>query len=47
LTVWRHGEQVCWRAPSGHYQQVDLSDLVEVAEQIVCAQEEAVLADPA
>ena len=41
LTVWRHGDQVCWRAPSGPYQQCDLADLVEVVEQIVCAQEEA------
>lgn len=45
LTVWRHGEQVCWRAPSGPYQQLDLADLVEVVEQIVCAHEEAALAD--
>lgn len=47
LTVWRHGDQVCWRAPSGQHQQFDLADLVEVAEQIVCAQEEAALAEPA
>jgi anti-sigma regulatory factor (Ser/Thr protein kinase) len=47
LTVWRHGDQVCWRAPSGRYQQVDLADLVEVVEQIVGAHEEAAQADPA
>jgi hypothetical protein len=46
LTVWRHGDQVCWRAPSGPHQQYELADLVEVVEQIVCAHEEAVLADP-
>jgi anti-sigma regulatory factor (Ser/Thr protein kinase) len=46
LTVWRHGDQVCWRAPSGPHQQYDLADLVEVVEQIVCAHEEAALADP-
>jgi hypothetical protein len=46
LTVWRHGDQVCWRAPSGPYQEFDLADLVEVVEQIVCAHEEAALADP-
>jgi hypothetical protein len=45
LTVWRHGDQVCWRSPSGPYQQLDLADLVEVVEQIVCAHEEAALAD--
>ena len=46
LTVWRHGGQVCWRAPSGPPQQFDLADLVEVVEQIVCAHEEAAQADP-
>src|SRR5215471_8363128 len=45
LTVWRHGDQVCWRAPSGPYQQFDLADLVEVVEQIVCVHEEAALAE--
>jgi hypothetical protein len=43
LTVWRHGSSVSWRAPSGHYQQMELADLVEVAEQIVCAHEEAAI----
>ena len=46
LTVWRHGDQVCWRSPSGLYQQLDLADLVEVVEQVVCAHEEAALTDP-
>lgn len=40
LTVWRRGDSVSWRAPSGGYQQMDLADLVEVAEHIVCAHEE-------
>jgi hypothetical protein len=41
LTVWRHGEVVSWRSPSGSYQQRELGDLVDVAEHIVCAHEEA------
>jgi hypothetical protein len=47
LTVWRHGEAVTWRTPSGQYQRIDLADTVEVAEQIVCAHEETMAADPA
>jgi hypothetical protein len=43
LTVWRHGGVVSWRAPSGSYQRMDLADLVEVCEQIVCAHEEAAI----
>jgi hypothetical protein len=43
LTVWRHGGTVSWRLPSGQYRQMDLADLVEVAEQIVCAHEEIAL----
>lgn len=46
LTVWRHGEQVSWRAGSGAYRQMELADLVDVAEQVVSAHEEAALADP-
>jgi hypothetical protein len=45
LTVWRHGSVVSWRAPSGRYQRLDLADLVEVAEQIVCAHEESAQAE--
>jgi hypothetical protein len=45
LTVWRHGEVVSWRAPTGRYQHLCLTDLVEVAEQIVCAHEESALAE--
>jgi hypothetical protein len=40
LTVWRHGEVVSWRAASGSYQRHAITDLVDVAENIVCAHEE-------
>jgi hypothetical protein len=43
LTVWRHGGAVSWRTPSGQYRQMDLADLVEVCEQIVCAHEQAAI----
>jgi hypothetical protein len=43
LTVWRHGSAVSWRTPSGQYHRMDLADLVEAAEQIVCAHEEFAL----
>jgi anti-sigma regulatory factor (Ser/Thr protein kinase) len=43
LTVWRHGGTVSWRTPSGRYHKMDLADLIEVAEQIVCAHEETTL----
>jgi hypothetical protein len=46
LTVWRHGGTVSWRTPSGQYRKMDLADLVEVAEQIVCAHEEISLGKP-
>jgi len=45
LTVWRHGGTVSWRTPSGQYHKMDLDDLVEVAEQIVCAHEELALGE--
>jgi hypothetical protein len=47
LTVWRHGGAVSWRDPSGRYQRLNLNDIVEAAEQIVCAHEEAALAESA
>jgi hypothetical protein len=47
LTVWRHGKILSWRAHEGAYQQMHVYDLVDVAEQIVCAHEEAVLAEAA
>jgi anti-sigma regulatory factor (Ser/Thr protein kinase) len=43
LTVWRHGSTVSWRNSAGRYQQMDLGDLVEVAEQIVATHEEIAL----
>jgi hypothetical protein len=45
LTVWRHGSVMSWRASSGRYQHVELSDVVEVAEQIVSAHEESAQAE--
>ncbi|MGH3277474.1 MAG: ATP-binding protein [Streptosporangiaceae bacterium] len=47
LTVWRYGTTMSWRAHEGAYRRMHVFDLVDVAEQIVCAHEEAVLADPA
>jgi anti-sigma regulatory factor (Ser/Thr protein kinase) len=46
LTVWRLAEVVSWRAPSGSYQQHEIADLVDVAEHIVCAHEEAAYPGP-
>ena len=46
LTVWRHGGRVSWRLPGGECRQMQLSDLVDVAEQVVCAHEEASLTEP-
>jgi hypothetical protein len=40
LTVWRNGDIVSWRSPAGQYHQMNLADLVDVAEQIVSAHEE-------
>jgi hypothetical protein len=46
LTVWRRGTTISWRAPGGEYQQMEIVDLVDVAEQIIRAHEEAAQADP-
>jgi hypothetical protein len=46
MTVWRHGAEVSWRSPSGRYERMDLTDLIDVAEQIICVHEEAALRDP-
>jgi len=46
LTVWRHGAEVSWRSPSGGYERMDLTDLVDVVEQIICAHEETALREP-
>jgi hypothetical protein len=40
LTVWNYGDTVSWRGPDGSYVRRQLSDLVDVAEQIVCAHED-------
>jgi hypothetical protein len=45
LTVWRHGKTLSWRGPDGEYRQMQVIDLVDVAEQIICAHEEAAQAD--
>jgi hypothetical protein len=46
LTVWRYGTTLSWRVHEGAYRQMHVTDLVDVAEQIVCAHEEAAAADP-
>jgi hypothetical protein len=46
LTVWRHWDEVSWRSPSGRYERMELMDLVDVAEQIVCVHEETALHEP-
>jgi hypothetical protein len=46
LTVWRHGNTLSWRAHAGDYRQMYVADLVDIAEQIICAHEEAALVDP-
>jgi len=40
LTVWRHGGIASWKSPGGGYTRVQIADLVDVTEQIVCAHEE-------
>jgi hypothetical protein len=47
LTVWRYGKTLSWRAHAGEYQQMYIADLMDITEQIICAHEEAALADPA
>ncbi len=47
LTVWRRGDEVSWRSPSGRYERMELMDLVEAVEQIVAAHEETALRAPA
>jgi hypothetical protein len=46
LSVWRHGRTLSWKNQAGKYQQMQVIDLVDIAEQIICAHEEAALADP-
>jgi hypothetical protein len=40
LTVWRYGSIASWRRPDGSYARLQLADLIDVVEQIVCAHEE-------
>ena len=40
LTVWCHAGTASWRRPDGGYDRFPLSDLVDVAERVVCAHEE-------
>jgi hypothetical protein len=47
LTVWCRSRVVSWTARSGHREWRAFSDLVDAAEQIVCAHEELARADAA
>jgi hypothetical protein len=40
LTVWSYGGVASWKAPEGGYVRRQITDLVDVAEQIVCAHED-------
>jgi hypothetical protein len=46
LTVWCRSRVVSWTGRSGHREWREFSDLVDAAEQIVCAHEELACADP-
>jgi hypothetical protein len=46
LTIWRRGKTLTWRAHAGEYRQMHVADLADIAEQIICAHEEAAQADP-
>jgi hypothetical protein len=47
LTVWCRNEVVWWQDPSGGYDRLCVSDLVEASERIVCAHEELLAAGEA
>jgi hypothetical protein len=47
LTVWVRSRVVSWTGRTGHREWREFSDLVDAAEQIVCAHEELVSADAA
>ena len=47
LTVWCHSGTASWRAADGSYQRQAMTDLVDVAEQIVWAHEELRAAETA
>jgi anti-sigma regulatory factor (Ser/Thr protein kinase) len=40
LTVWCHTGKISWQRPDGGYERLPITDLVEAAEQIVCAHED-------
>jgi hypothetical protein len=40
LTVWCYGSIASWRRPDGSYARLQVADLIDVVEQIVCAHEE-------
>jgi len=46
LSVWRRGKTLSWRGHAGAYKQMQVVDLMDICEQIICAHEEAALADP-
>ena len=43
LTVWCQGKIIWWREPTGEYDQLSVSDLVEATERIVAAHEDLVV----
>ena len=45
LTVWVRSRVVSWTSRTGRREWREFSDLVDAAEQIVCAHEEMVSAD--
>jgi len=40
LAVWNYGGVASWKAPEGGYVRRPIADLVDIAEQIVCAHED-------
>jgi hypothetical protein len=44
LTVWSYGDIASWRAPDGRYVRRKVADLVDVGEEIVCANEDLAMA---
>jgi hypothetical protein len=46
LTVWCQGKIIWWREPTGEYDQLSVSDLVEASERIVATHEDLVAGRP-
>ncbi len=44
LTVWCQGKTIWWREPTGEYDRLSVTELVEVTERIVAAHEELIAA---